>query len=112
MSNRLIISRLEVKDTDTGMRSKAILMTDAFDACYTDMVEEIPASDLDLLKMLTASDDEGVRAMLLFHADKGMLIGKEWYDVSAIKAAVGVLLRECWQEDGRERFLQSGRPQP
>ncbi len=64
MSNRLIISRLEVRDTDTDMLSKAILVTDAFDTYYNDMVEELPESDLDLLKML-ASFDERVRGMLL-----------------------------------------------
>ena len=86
MSNRLIISRLEVRDTDTGMLSKAILVTDAFDTYYNDMVEELPESDLDLLKLLASFDDECVRGMLLFHADRGMLIGKEWYDATAIAA--------------------------
>jgi len=87
MSNIVTIEPTEFIDVRSGNKSYGYRIYDAYGCHYDNSLESIPDDDLELLGLVSQSEDNGILDILDFMSEhkKGVMIGDIWYDYSQIE---------------------------
>lgn len=98
MSNRASIEPTEFVDIKGGEKTLGVRVYDDYDQAYDNTWEDMPDDDLDILRRVRESHDEKICSILslIEEYEKGIYIGRRWYDWDEIKAC----FREECQVEG------------
>jgi len=87
MSNRLTIEPTEFTNIRSGEKTYGVRVYDDYDQCYDNTWDEIPVSDMDILRKVLRISDYKIGCMLDFvkENNNGIYIGGEWYVWNDVK---------------------------
>ena len=87
MSNRMYIEPTEFINTRSGEKTYGVRVYDDYAAAYDNTWDSIPASDIEVLKMVLKMDGKEIQEMFenVQENEKGISIGGTWYDWEDIK---------------------------
>ena len=87
MSNRAYIIRTKFIDTADKNESYGVRVFDDYDQSYINRRDELPDSDMELLREVIADMDEPIMSIInsLLTNEKGLYIDDRWYDYEEIK---------------------------
>ena len=93
MSNRVNISRLEIKNLDDGEVTQAVRVSDDYADYLNDLLPKgiVPEDNMELFKMLCILDKESeiLGGLLESAQEHGAYIGGDWIDTETLQPIYG-----------------------